>query len=360
MKMTRRGSFSYPNESAGCANIFRTMSLVSSNVKRKQIGVYIPAWLLRTSPSTKMFWTAFLRSLKQHNLHPVFVNLPQLHLSSERDVLAFLRTTPLQAFVCHDSHLYERNARYTNNVRLLESHIRFFNKENAHRAGYDKCLTKEQLRAQGLPVLPDVLCSSAHEVLEALKIGEWFVIKPPNAGGGAGVFLVRHKEGVVYVHHKGTWYQADITNEQHKRKPRIRFTFRSSFFPTTFWYEHVLVEPYFNDEGVGFKSLRATVVGATVVESVERVNMHSITSNVSQGGKACVVTLTDEQERMAQDACRAIDADYAGVDFLVSEGKTVVGEINIGPFTTYNVYTKKDTGEALARYIAQEMKTAQG
>jgi glutathione synthase/RimK-type ligase-like ATP-grasp enzyme len=106
-----------------------------------------------------------------------------------------------------------------------------------------------------------------------------------------------------------------------------------------------MVEPYFNDDEDGFASLRCTVIGNEVVEAVKRINRRNITSNISSGGTAEKIELSAEQTKMAIKAMHAVGAEYAGVDFLVCGNKSVIGEVNIGPFTLFGDYTGVNVGK---------------
>jgi glutathione synthase/RimK-type ligase-like ATP-grasp enzyme len=116
----------------------------------------------------------------------------------------------------------------------------------------------------------------------------------------------------------------------------------------------MLVEPYFNDDAGGFASLRCTVVGDEIVETVKRTNRSNITSNVSSGGTAEKAELSDEQKEMVLATARAVGVDYAGIDLLVCGGKSVIGEVNIGPFTVFSKYTGAPVGKALAEYAMRK------
>lgn len=321
--------------------------------RRETIGVYIPSWLLSSSTSTKHFWKQFLSTLKDDGRYiPITLNIPRLRLDSSSRVTSLLERKNIKAIVCHNSHLFERNAQYSRNVSLLEAQVRFINSGASQEIGHDKIKTKRLLREHGVAVLDDVVAHTAQEVFEALSNNAWHVIKPHDSGAGAGVFLIKKEAEKIFVYIRGKWTEAFVTDERKRSGATVvALRFRSRFGLKKHIYKLVLVEPYFNDDPEGFASIRCTVIGDTVVEAVKRVNKKNVTSNVSSGGKACAVTLSKAQETLAVKALQTIGADYAGVDFLVSGGKTVVGEINIGPFTTYGVYTNIDAGKIFAKHV---------
>jgi glutathione synthase/RimK-type ligase-like ATP-grasp enzyme len=123
---------------------------------------------------------------------------------------------------------------------------------------------------------------------------------------------------------------------------------------SSFTYEPMLIEPYFNDDTRGFASLRCTVVGDEIVEAVKRTNRLNITSNISSGGTAEKTELNDEQIKMVLASAKALGVDYAGIDLLVSGGKSVIGEVNIGPFTVFSKYTGANVGKIVAEYAMQK------
>lgn len=113
----------------------------------------------------------------------------------------------------------------------------------------------------------------------------------------------------------------------------------------------MLIEPYFNDHDQGFSSLRCTVIGDKVVEAIKRTNHKNITSNISAGGRATKIELTDSQKEAAIVAKNAIGADYAGVDFLIRGDEWVIGEVNIGPFTLFSTCTGVNVGKIFGEYV---------
>ena len=95
------------------------------------------------------------------------------------------------------------------------------------------------------------------------------------------------------------------------------------------------------------------MIGNEVVEAVKRTNRKNITSNVSRGGTATKIELSDYQKQIAIAAKNTIGASYAGVDLLVSAGKSVICEVNIGPFTVYGRYTGVNVGKTLGQHLME-------
>ena len=96
------------------------------------------------------------------------------------------------------------------------------------------------------------------------------------------------------------------------------------------------------------RDIRVNVVGGKVICAILRENKRDFRSNVSSGGVAKRVCLTAEQEQIALDACKAVGADFAGVDVLLSKNGALICEVNSNPHfkSTYDC-----TGVDLSEYI---------
>ncbi len=95
------------------------------------------------------------------------------------------------------------------------------------------------------------------------------------------------------------------------------------------------------------KDVRVNVVGNEVVCGMLRENETDFRSNISGGGKASPYTLSNEQKRLAIEACRAVGADFAGVDILLGD-TPLVCEVNSNP---HFKSTLDCTGVDLSAYI---------
>ena len=311
----------------------------------------MPDWLYRSDKTDRIFCDELLRTIKESGRYKVKrINVPQLLLFSETDAKRFCERNDLALIILHDSPFYHSSKRYSRNVRLLEKYVPFMNNAKAHGIGHNKISTKRLLREKGISVLDDVVVSSAEELLPHLEEGKWYVVKPADEGAGTGVKLIKKEAGNLLEYHDGDWKSIKVSSKRTASGTIGIKLWRGTGLRSYSFYSPMLVEPYFNDDTEGFSSLRCTVVGNEVVEAVKRTNKLNITSNISGGGTAQNVSLSNEQKEMAVAVCKAVGADYAGVDFLVSGGKTVVGEINIGPFTVFSRYTDAPVGKTLAEY----------
>lgn len=100
------------------------------------------------------------------------------------------------------------------------------------------------------------------------------------------------------------------------------------------------------------KDVRVNVVGGEVVCGMLRENANDFRSNISGGGTASAYTLTNEQKRIAVEACKAVGADFAGVDILLGE-TPLVCEVNSNP---HFKSTLDCTGVDLSGYILSHIE----
>jgi ribosomal protein S6--L-glutamate ligase len=121
--------------------------------------------------------------------------------------------------------------------------------------------------------------------------------------------------------------------------------------------KHVLVQEYIA-EARG-SDLRAIVVGGRVVGAMRRQGASDeFRSNLHRGGKAQALTLTDEEERTAINAARALGLKVAGVDMLQSARGPLVLEVNSSPgLEGIEKATGVDVATAIVRYIEDRIRT---
>jgi len=357
----------------------------------KSIGVYMPRWLYRSDTSDRMFFDELLQTIHESGRYRALpLDLPSMRLGSDVDAKTFCDQHNLVLVLQHDSNLYSSLKRYGNTVNFLEPHVRFVNSKASQEIGHDKRTTKALLKERGIPVLEDAVIDSSLGLSNHLELEKWYVVKPVNKGGGAGVRLIRKTGAKLFGHHRGAWRSLSVLESGNPNSFTLKhplapsqitvlvflalvaitiplvmstlwalsiligigaFLFFIHIYDRGFTYMPMLVEPYFNDDPDGFSSLRCTVIGDEVVEAVKRTNRRNITSNVSSGGKAQKIELTVRQKEIAIAAKNAIGADYAGVDMLECRGETIVGEVNIGPFTLFCTYTGVNVGKILGEYL---------
>jgi glutathione synthase/RimK-type ligase-like ATP-grasp enzyme len=311
----------------------------------------MPVWLYRSDKTDRIFFDELWRTIKESGRYkPMRITIPTLSLSNASEAEAFRDKHDLALIIHHDSPFYSTSKKYMRNVLLLQEHVPLLNTHISHQIGHSKINTKRLLRERDVPVLDDAVIYSVEALNTHLQEGSWYVIKPADKGAGTGVKLIKKENGALSQYRNGEWWPVTAIS-----KKENTVTIKRGFgILSSFTYAPMLVEPYFNDDIEGFASLRCTVVGNEIVEVVKRTNRSNITSNVSSGGTAIKTELNDEQKEMVLAAAKAIGIDYAGIDLLVCGGKSVIGEVNIGPFTVFSAYTGAPVGKKLAEYAMKK------
>ena len=107
------------------------------------------------------------------------------------------------------------------------------------------------------------------------------------------------------------------------------------------------------------RDLRAFVVGGRVIAAMRRTGA-DWRANCSRGGTAEAVTLSSEQESYTLRAARAVGAEVAGVDLLVSDvGETFVSEVNGCPgFRALSAVSAADIPGEIADYLLRRIGAA--
>lgn len=360
----------------------------------KTVGIYMPRHLYTSDASDRYFLDELCITLEGSGYQVKRINLPKLRIHTSEEARAFIEKHNLIAVVQHDSAFYSNNPAYKKTVELLAPHVLLVNSLAAQELGSDKVATKRLLRERGIPVLDDAVVHTRTELLEYLEEGTLHVVKPTNRGAGAGVRLIRRSGAALLRHVHGEWKEVLITEGTHSLSLKRKMQLGAFLLPTLllalailvpfllvelfplslllvmlaghvfmrlydrpYMYSPMLVEPYFNDSEDQFTSLRCTVIGNEVVEAVKRTNKKNITSNVSSGGKAERVELTEFQKEIAVASALAIGADYAGVDLLVRGTESVIGEVNIGPFTLFYRDTGVNVGRLFGKYLSTKLES---
>jgi ribosomal protein S6--L-glutamate ligase len=103
----------------------------------------------------------------------------------------------------------------------------------------------------------------------------------------------------------------------------------------------------------GGADIRAFIVDGKVVGAMKRQGKKGeFRSNLHRGGSASVIELTDEEERTALKAARAMGLGIAGVDMLQSSRGPLVLEVNSSPgLEGIEKATNKDIAKAIIRYL---------
>jgi len=131
----------------------------------------------------------------------------------------------------------------------------------------------------------------------------------------------------------------------------------------------VAVMQAFYVEGVNFmvqefvkesagSDIRALVVGGRVVASIERQSLDDdFRSNTHQGGVGKAVKLTQEEEKTAIRAAKAMNLPVCGVDMMRSKDGPKVLEVNSSAsIKTPELVTKRDVATKIVEYVERNAK----
>lgn len=195
--------------------------------------------------------------------------------------------------------------------RALENHgYRLFNPSEAIANCDNKALTTEALLTSGMttgirlpktikvPMTFDGIGYNNHDFIDYIGdiIGFPFVIKECWGSYGGQVYLAHTKDEAIEIFNK-----VDGT-------------------------ECIAQEYISSSRG---RDLRAYVVGDRVVAAMERRNDNDFRANITNGGSSLAYKITDEQEKMAIAAAKALKLDFAGVDLMFLDNDApILCEVN--------------------------------
>ncbi|WKA52435.1 RimK family alpha-L-glutamate ligase [Planococcus liqunii] len=106
------------------------------------------------------------------------------------------------------------------------------------------------------------------------------------------------------------------------------------------------------------RDIRVNIVGGEIVASMYRHSETDFRANITNGGKASPVGLTEIQKQMALDAADAVGAVFAGVDLLFGENEEpLVCEVNAAAHirNILNV-TGVNVADAMIAYILEDLR----
>jgi ribosomal protein S6--L-glutamate ligase len=118
---------------------------------------------------------------------------------------------------------------------------------------------------------------------------------------------------------------------------------------------NILMQEYV-EESAG-TDIRAFVVGGQVVASMKRQSLtDDFRSNLHQGGEGKSVKLTDEEEKVAIKAARAMGLSICGVDMMRSKRGPLVLEVNSSPGFGIEQVTGRNVAEKIIDYVEHNAK----
>lgn len=112
----------------------------------------------------------------------------------------------------------------------------------------------------------------------------------------------------------------------------------------------------FIDSSLG-RDIRVNIIGDEVVASMYRHSETDFRANITNGGHAEKVVLTDKQKEVAIQAAKAVGAEFAGVDLLFGpDEEPIVCEVNAAAHirNLYNV-TGINVGVKFVEYILKKI-----
>jgi RimK family alpha-L-glutamate ligase len=174
--------------------------------------------------------------------------------------------------------------------------VRVLNSARTIERTVDKFWTSTLLERCGLPPPDTIVCETADEAFAGFRALGDVIVKPLFGSMGLGMVRVSDEEMAFRVF---------------KTIEQIRGVY--------------YLQRAIDHDG---RDLRAFVVGGRVLAAIER-RSEGWRTNLSRGGTARVVQLSDEWGGLAIRAAAAVGAEYAGVDLLPArDGRVHVLEVN--------------------------------
>jgi RimK family alpha-L-glutamate ligase len=209
---------------------------------------------------------------------------------------------------------------------LAGAGVRVVNSARAIERTVDKFLASVLLTRAGVPTPRTIACERPADALEAFaELGGDVIVKP--LFGSMGLGMVRVDD-------------PDVAQRVFRALELVR---------GVYYLQETL--PHTG------RDVRAVVVGARVVASIERI-AEGWRTNLARGGRARPVWLDAQRERLCVQAAVALEADYAGVDLLrAADGRDYVLEVNGIPGWQG---VERATGVDVAAALAAHLETVAG
>ncbi|MBB5180723.1 ribosomal protein S6--L-glutamate ligase/gamma-F420-2:alpha-L-glutamate ligase [Planomicrobium koreense] len=106
------------------------------------------------------------------------------------------------------------------------------------------------------------------------------------------------------------------------------------------------------------RDIRVNIVGGKIVAAMQRHSETDFRANITNGGQASLIDLSEAQETVALQAAEAVGAEFAGVDLLFGEnGLPLVCEVNAAAHIR-NILevTGINVADAMIAYILEDLK----
>jgi RimK family alpha-L-glutamate ligase len=203
---------------------------------------------------------------------------------------------------------------------LADTGLPVVNPPRAVERTVDKHWTSRLLANAGIPTPRTVAAEGFAEAMQAFQEMRDVVVKPLLGSGGRGIFRVSDPD-LAYR------------------------SFRALELQRAVFYLQEFV-PH------GRSDLRLFVIGDRLVAAARRSGDGGKT-NVAAGARATAHAVPPDQEELALRACRAVGADYAGVDLVeTDDGRILVVEVNgIPGWAALQRTTPIDLAAEIARLV---------
>ena len=212
---------------------------------------------------------------------------------------------------------------------LREFGVPVYNDARAIERSVDKSMTSVLLHAAGVPTPPTWAIESPAQaqrvVMRESAAGHALVLKPLFGSQGKGVQRVGAVDGV------------------HCALPPLDEHYGSLAYLQRFIAP--LSEPGFD--------WRVLVVGGRALTAMRRVSTHWV-HNLAQGARCESAPLAPELARLAEDAARALDMDYAGVDILPAADAHALQVIEVNGVAAWQGL-QRVSGFNIARTIVDDL-----
>ena len=220
-----------------------------------------------------------------------FVNKCLEELNNKSTSLSFIHEAQLDEYLAKNSdstdYVIYRGRNHQLVASLEAKGIKVFNNSLTNKLANDKYQTYEFLLDHDLPCVKTTLDFSNINRFPA-------IMKSVTGHGGEEVYLIEDKDDPQY-------------ETLLKENPDLTFIYQE----------------FVQNNG----DVRVYVLNHKVVVAIKRVNPHNYRNNFSLGGEVSVYQLSPEMEEAAIKVSELLDADFIGVDFLLSDNGFMINEI---------------------------------
>lgn len=285
----------------GAHNKQHKMHNLNQNTKPAKIG------LVLTDPED---WTAqaFLKNIERRGARAVSLNISTLSASISNDNFSIfdadLTELEIDAVIVRDvgiSFALEQISFKFDLIRQLETVIPVMNSSTAIQNAANKFFSFYLFRQAQLPIPRTTITSELDVALKVIERFGTVVAKPIFGSQGEGILKLESSQ------------------------PDLEPTLKALLKERGVLY----LQQFVPNPG---RDIRVFVVGEEALGAIYRVSVSgSFVSNLSQGGTPVACAVTEELEKLAVRATKAVGADFAGVDLIEGEDGLYVLEINGTP-----------------------------